>query len=649
MKILVIGGSGQLGRALLDVCAKTGIEALGTAHSRWSDGLVKTDISSPQSLQEPFDLLKPDVAVLCSALTAVDYCESHPDEAQKINVEGARNAAAVCRMYGTRLVHISTDYVFDGEGGPYSETAEPNPPNVYGRTKLEAERACAEADARALIIRTSGVCNYDDTSLNFVMQLLGRLSKGERMSVPLDQYYTPTYAPDLAAAIVFLACKGRAGIYNVTGPDYVNRYELAGTICGALGLDESLVSAFKTAERQQKAPRPLKGGLTCKKLEEETGYRTMEVERMLAHIRARLIKSGWRAPAQQPPVKPPATEPTKTAPPVFVEPQLVAASTPVELAPADAASQPVMRPSAAEPVPDEQQPIPACAPLALAEEIAPQFPAESAQPPVPEPQVPANEPVKLAPADIEPPPPLEPPATASEQPLAPMADIAPQIPAETPPPSVCELREPAISEPVSAAADESAQTLAAETKPPVGSEPFFYIPPDIARITTAEPPEEKAETPKTPPGEILLPAEVTPPEPAVPPAAENVRYPPLKYSRSDAKEAAPEINDIPLAEPAEQPVQPPPEPELSITDETVRIALSQAAEQPSGEPVAPAEPPPEPAPPSEPPAPPKTAEEGTRRYPPLRYPLPSYTARYDGKQCNQAKPPHPAKDTTEEK
>lgn len=265
MDVLVIGASGLVGGSMLRNLPPL-FNAIGSALRNVHPGLIRLDMTRREDVFVALERLRPEVVVLCAALTNVDYCEEHPREAERINVEGTRNVAAACTRFGARMVYISTDYVFDGEHGPYSEDDVPNPINVYGRTKLEGELITLNAMDDALVLRTTGVYGYDPDSKNFVMQLLDASATGRRRAVPMDQYATPTLVREIVRATARLLQRSKGGVYNVVGKDLVSRYEFALRVCGVLGIDEDLIVPRTTAELGQSASRPLKCGLGAERL-----------------------------------------------------------------------------------------------------------------------------------------------------------------------------------------------------------------------------------------------------------------------------------------------------------------------------------------------------------------------------------------------
>jgi len=291
-KILIIGADGQVGKHLLrHYSTGTDVKALGTCHTVPGPGLTPLDITRPDETANFIAREKPDTVFLCSALTNVERCETHPHEAEAINVAAVRNIRNAADNAGAKLAFFSSEYVFDGKAGPYDEAASVNPLSVYGRTKLEGERIVAGTKAGHLIIRTTVVYSWDPGTFNFAMQMINRLGKGEGMSVPADQYSNPTYAPDLAEAAAKLIAQNRNGVFNVVGKNRLNRYEFAMLGCEVFGFDKALVTPKTTAELSQKAARPLCAGLLTGKLERETGHKPMGAREGLQEVKSLMARA----------------------------------------------------------------------------------------------------------------------------------------------------------------------------------------------------------------------------------------------------------------------------------------------------------------------------------------------------------------------
>lgn len=276
MKVLVIGASGMVGRAVYNAFGDSQI--FGTCLKNPVDGMIQFDITKPAD--EIFKKIKPDVAILSSALTNADYCEDNREEARKINVTGAKNVIDSCKRHGTKLVYISTYYIFDGTEGLYAEDHKPNPLNYYGQTKLEAEREAAANDS--LIVRPTNVFSTSDGK-NFLAWLLKRMKNGEPIKAASDQFTNPISAPELAEAVKLLVDTDSVGAFNVGGSEYINRYEFAIRASEYYGY-KAMVESVTTEELMQRAKRPLYCGLKTQKIE-KLGFRPPKITESFSRMR----------------------------------------------------------------------------------------------------------------------------------------------------------------------------------------------------------------------------------------------------------------------------------------------------------------------------------------------------------------------------
>ncbi|RRO01992.1 dTDP-4-dehydrorhamnose reductase [Pectobacterium aquaticum] len=222
MKILLTGANGQLGRCFQD--------RLPAHWQIWSTDASELDITDLKQVEAAIAHYQPDAIVNAAAYTAVDKAESEPVLAEKINVTGPHNLATVAHEKGIRLVHVSTDYVFDGHATtPYIESSTTNPLSVYGKTKLAGEQAVTKAAPDSIIVRTAWV--FSEYGNNFVKTMLRLAKERDALSIVADQRGCPTYAGDLAQAIISLLEKNAAGgIYHYAGDKEVNWFEFAHAI-----------------------------------------------------------------------------------------------------------------------------------------------------------------------------------------------------------------------------------------------------------------------------------------------------------------------------------------------------------------------------------------------------------------------------------
>lgn len=262
MRILLTGANGQLGRCFQDrLPAEWEVLATDTA---------ELDITDLQQVETTIAHYKPDAIVNAAAYTAVDKAESEPELAEKINVTGPENLAIVAHKQGIRLVHVSTDYVFDGNATePYSEESATNPLSVYGKTKLAGEKAVTQAASEAIIVRTAWV--FSEYGNNFVKTMLRLAKERDALSIVADQRGCPTYAGDLAQAIISLLEKNaKGGIYHYCGDEEVSWYEFAQAIFSA-AVQKALLSKtptltpITTAQYPTLAHRPIYSTLRCEK------------------------------------------------------------------------------------------------------------------------------------------------------------------------------------------------------------------------------------------------------------------------------------------------------------------------------------------------------------------------------------------------
>ena len=291
MKTLVIGASGLLGAALVRALERSGIEAVGTAQSRADDGLLKLDVRDEQSVARCLEVVKPNAVFLAVNMAGgVDACETRPDDAHALNVFGTKLVIRAAARVGAKVIYYSTDYVFNGQAGPYAEDDEPSPLSVYGRTKWEAEQAVRTGQSDSLILRTTAVFGWDRTSRNVAMQVWERLAAGQALSVPNDQWCNPTLADYLAEVSVRLLTLGVEGVVNVVGKDRIPRSQLAVALARVMALDPALIHAVPTRDLGQRAPRPLQGGLKIDKLVSLLGTEPLDLTESLKRFRRQ-----WRA------------------------------------------------------------------------------------------------------------------------------------------------------------------------------------------------------------------------------------------------------------------------------------------------------------------------------------------------------------------
>jgi dTDP-4-dehydrorhamnose reductase len=290
----VIGGQGQVARSLREAAARDSDIVFGCAER------PGVDLRRPASIAQAVAEFRPDIVVNPAAYTAVDKAESEPDEAFALNRDGAGVVAAAAAEQGAPVVHLSTDYVFDGKkDAPYLESDPVNPQSVYGRSKREGELAVAAANPQHIVLRTSWV--YAPFGTNFVRTMLRLTAERDSLRVVDDQIGCPTYAPDIAVATITIAKKvvaegwssRFAGVTHLAGPDALTWYAFAKDIVRGATLRGGRsvpISPILTSDYPTPAARPANSRLSTARLMSVFDVRLQPLERSLANCLDRLLK-----------------------------------------------------------------------------------------------------------------------------------------------------------------------------------------------------------------------------------------------------------------------------------------------------------------------------------------------------------------------
>jgi dTDP-4-dehydrorhamnose reductase len=299
MKILITGSNGLLGQKIVYACLGnylSKVELVATA--RGENRLIEQngytyhsmDISSKIDTLEVIEKFQPEVVIHAAAMTNVDACETDKESCLINNVHAVEFIVEACNKIGAHLVHVSTDFIFDGLDGPYTEDAEPNPVSYYGWSKAEAEKIVKEKSDSWAILRTIlvyGVADHMSRS-NVVLWAKGALEKGNPINVVDDQYRMPTLAEDLAEGCLLAATKKANGIFNISGPDYMNIFELVNRVADYFGLDKSIVHRTDSSGLNQPAKRPPRTGFDLSKSRSVLGYKPRSFEEGLAILEGQL-------------------------------------------------------------------------------------------------------------------------------------------------------------------------------------------------------------------------------------------------------------------------------------------------------------------------------------------------------------------------
>lgn len=296
MKILVTGSNGLLGQKLIQLLdSDPEIDLVATARSPLSISLQrgvyqKMDIENKEDIVSAFFEHKPEIVINTAAMTQVDDCEMQKEKCWKANVTSVELLTEACQWYTTHLVHVSTDFIFDGTHGPLDENEKPAPVNYYGESKLAAEEVIKASSIEWSILRTVLVYGItpDMSRSNIVLWVKNSLEQGKKINVVNDQWRTPTLAEDLAMGC-YLAAKQKAkGIYNISGKDFMSPYDIAVQTARFFQLDASLINVTDSTQFKQPARRPLTTGFIIDKARKELGYEPHSFEEGLALLQRQL-------------------------------------------------------------------------------------------------------------------------------------------------------------------------------------------------------------------------------------------------------------------------------------------------------------------------------------------------------------------------
>lgn len=300
MKILITGSNGLLGQKLVKLLkAEPEVELIATA--RGKNRLKETagyqyfsmDISNTEEVNQVITETKPEVIIHGAAMTQVDDCEKEQEKCWELNVTAVEHMVNAANKVGAHLVHVSTDFIFDGEAGPYDEQAQPNPVNYYGESKLAAEKLIIEKAKSWAIARTVLVYGIaeDMSRSNIVLWVKKSLEDGKAIKVVNDQWRTPTLAEDLAMGCYLIAKKKAKGIFNISGKELLTPYDMAQKTIDFFKLDGSSMEKADSTIFTQPAKRPPRTGFNLEKAEKELGYKPHSFDEGIA-LMAEQMKKG---------------------------------------------------------------------------------------------------------------------------------------------------------------------------------------------------------------------------------------------------------------------------------------------------------------------------------------------------------------------
>ncbi|MFT6716622.1 MAG: dTDP-4-dehydrorhamnose reductase [Saprospiraceae bacterium] len=298
MKIFITGSNGLLGQKLIANIQKLTPDVKIIAASKGVNRLTSLvgfkyydlDISNESEVLQVVEKECPDVIINSAAMTNVDQCEDHKDSCWDVNVHAVKYLVEACEKINSHFIQLSTDFIFDGENGPYKENDLANPLSYYGESKLASEQIVMDAKCSWAIVRTVLVYGVGENlgRTNIVLWAIEALGKNQGMNVVDDQFRTPTLAEDLAIGCLSIARHKKEGVYNVSGKDYMSILELVQRVGAFFSFKTNHINVISSSTLNQAAKRPPVTGFVLHKAKSELGYTPMSFEEGLEVVQSQI-------------------------------------------------------------------------------------------------------------------------------------------------------------------------------------------------------------------------------------------------------------------------------------------------------------------------------------------------------------------------
>ena len=298
-KILITGSNGLLGQKLVNLCSKLNhfeVHAISRGGNRNETSknfsYNNIDLTNSVKVTELINDIKPHFIVNCAAMTNVDLCQNENEKCHQINVEAVHTLVNCAKKNNIHLIHISTDFIFDGKNGPYKEYDKPNPLNYYGLSKLKSEEIIISTDIKHTILRTILVFGKVDnmSTNNIVLFVKNALENRQEVTMVDDQYRMPTFADDLAQACLSAIERSAYGVFHISSNELLSIYEMAVQIADVFDLDKALIKKISTGELKQTAKRPAKTGFNLEKSQKILNFPLHSFKNRLQVFKNQLVK-----------------------------------------------------------------------------------------------------------------------------------------------------------------------------------------------------------------------------------------------------------------------------------------------------------------------------------------------------------------------
>lgn len=296
-KILITGANGLLGQKTVQMFAKESSHELilTDIHDKAEDGqgfgYFPMDITKKEDVKDAVRKHAPSVIINTAAYTNVDGCETERELSWRVNVDAVKHFIIASRIHNSKIIHISTDYVFDGKFGNYDESSKPNPLSYYGKGKLAGENALVTSGVSHAIVRTMIIYGTGKhLKLNFALWLIDMLKNNRPVNIVDDQFGQPTIVDDIALGIFRIVERNKSGLFHISGSEYISRLEFAVKLAEVFGFDKKLILSCKTSDLNQAAPRPMNSSFILLKAETELGLNTLNVNEGLYFLKSQLAE-----------------------------------------------------------------------------------------------------------------------------------------------------------------------------------------------------------------------------------------------------------------------------------------------------------------------------------------------------------------------
>ena len=290
MKICIVGASGLLGEGFQHISKDIKNEFIFCYAKNEIPNAEYLDITKDDMIKNFFQIHKPDVLINCSAITDLEFCEKNKSHAYDVNTLGAKRLAQACNIHGSHLIHVSTEYVFDGTSGPYQENDIPKPISYYGQTKYESEELVLKENENFCVARASLLYGWCQNKQNLATMIISELRSNKQVKLIDDQQVSPSYADNVAEMILELAQMKTSGIFNVANSSTVTRYDFGILLSEVFGLNKSLIKSISIEDFHWNVARPHKTGLLIEKISKVLHKKPLTVKECLIRMREEEVR-----------------------------------------------------------------------------------------------------------------------------------------------------------------------------------------------------------------------------------------------------------------------------------------------------------------------------------------------------------------------